>query len=314
LLLDQSGRSAAARMEPKFKGDVAGGLHTSEGFMSIILAADGTEIYFEDTGEGPPLVFVHGWPSSGAMWEYQVVPLVEAGFRCITLDRRGFGRSGKSGGGYDYKTMGADVASVIDHLGLEHATLIGFSMGGGEVIEVLTRHNTGRITKAMLVASIVPYLLKTSDNPDGVDGSVFDGVIAGLRKDRPGFLTDFSEKFFGVGLLASPVSMPMLASSVEMAMPASPIATLECVRAFSATDFRGMAKAVRLPVLIIYGDADAIVPIDVSGKSAAEMIPNAELKIYRNAPHGLFYTHRDELNRDIAAFASDGRVALATAA
>jgi len=210
--------------------------------------------------------------------------------------------------------MGADVAGLIDHLQLENVALIGFSMGGGEVVEVLTRHNTGRITKAMLVASIVPYLLKSADNPDGVDGSVFDAIISGLRNDRPGFLTDFTEKFFGVGLLSSPVSMPMLAANCELAMHASPIATLECVRAFSATDLRGMAKGIHLPVLVIHGDADAIVPIEASGKRAAELIPNAQLKIYPNAPHGLFYTHRVELNRDIAAFASDGRIALASAA
>jgi non-heme chloroperoxidase len=163
--------------------------------MSVYRAADGTGIYYEDLGAGQPLVFIHGWPLSGAMWEYQIVPLMEAGFRCITLDRRGFGKSDKPGDGYDYKTMGADVAGLIDHLDLQDVTLIGFSMGGGEVVEVLTRHNTGRITKAMLVSSIVPFLLKTPDNPDGVDGSVFEDIISGLRNDRPGYLTNFTEKF-----------------------------------------------------------------------------------------------------------------------
>lgn len=282
--------------------------------MSIFRAADGTGIHYEDLGSGQPLVFIHGWPLSGAMWEYQIVPLMEAGFRCITLDRRGFGKSDQPGAGYDYKTMGADVAGLIDHLELQDVTLIGFSMGGGEVVEVLTRHNTGRITKAMLVSSIVPFLLKTPDNPDGVDGSVFDEMIAGVRKDRPAFLTDFTEKFFGVGLLSSPVSLPMIAANCELAMHASPLATLACVRAFSQTDLRGMTKGIHLPMLIIHGDADAIVPIEASSKRAANMIPDAQLKIYPNAPHGLFYTHRKELNSDIAAFASDGRIALANAA
>jgi pimeloyl-ACP methyl ester carboxylesterase len=139
-------------------------------------------------------------------------------------------------------------------------------------------------------------------------------MIASLRKDRPGFLTEFTEKFFGVGLLTSPVSAPMIAASCEVAMQASPVATLACVRAFSTTDLRGMAKGIHLPILVIHGGADAIVPIEASGKRAAELFPNAQLKIYPNAPHGLFYTHRDELNRDIAAFASGGRIALQDAA
>lgn len=282
--------------------------------MAFFKADDGTAIYFEDAGEGQALVFVHGWPLSGAMWEYQVVPLVEAGFRCITLDRRGFGRSEKPATGYDYKTMGADVARLIDHLGLENVTLIGFSMGGGEVMEVLTRHNTGRISKAMLVSSVVPYLLQGPDNPDGVGAETFNEMTEGLRSDRPAFLTDFAEKFFGVGFLTSPVSMPMLAATCELAMHASPLATLQCVRAFASTDFRGMAKALRLPTLIIHGDSDTVVPIEASGQRAAELIPFAELKIYPNAPHGLFYTHRDQLNRDIAAFASEGHVALGAVA
>lgn len=282
--------------------------------MTTFSAADGTQIYYEDLGEGPALVFIHGWPLSGAMWEYQIVPLVEAGFRCITIDRRGFGRSGKPATGYDFKTMGADVAGLIDHLDLQDVTLVGFSMGGGEVIEVLTRHNTGNVTKALLVSSVVPYLLKSHDNPEGVDQQTFDDMITGLRDDRPAFLSDFTEKFFGVGILTSPVSPPMLAANVELAMHASPLATIECVRTFSETDFRGMAKALHVPILVIHGDADQIVPIDVSGKRAANLIPSAELKIYSGAPHGLFYTHRDELNRDIAAFASEGRIVLADAA
>ena len=283
--------------------------------MTNLKNTDGTDIYFEDLGSGKPIVFIHGWPLSGAMWEYQVVPLVKAGFRCISYDRRGFGRSGKSTLNYDYATLGRDLAALLETLDLKDVTLVGFSMGGGEVVEYLARHNTkGRVIRAMLVSSITPFMLKTESNPDGVDGGVFKDMQAGLLADRPAFLTDFTEKFFGVGLLSSPVSLPMIAASCEVAMTASALATVECVTTFSATDFRAECRAISVPVLIIHGDGDATVPVDASGKRAAELIPAAELKIYAGAPHGLFYTNRHELNRDIAAFVSDGRIALEDAA
>ncbi len=276
--------------------------------MSLLKLNDGTSLYFEDLGSGKPIVFIHGWPLSGAMWEYQIVPLTRAGFRCISYDRRGFGRSDKPFSGYDYRTMGADLAALIKHCDLRDVTLVGFSMGGGEVVEYLTGHNgEGRVSKAVLVSSIVPYMLKTADNSHGVDASVFADMQAGLRKDRPAFLTDFTEKFFGVGMISSPVSMPMLASCCEVAMTASPIATLECVTAFSATDFRAQAKSINVPTLVIHGDADQTVPIEPTGQAAAELIPTAELKIYSGAPHGLFYTNREELNQDLVAFVSEGR-------
>lgn len=283
--------------------------------MPTIKVKDGPEIYVEDVGKGPTIVFIHGWPLSAAMWEYQVVPLVEAGFRCISYDRRGFGRSCKSPSDYSYSALAGDLAAVLDELNLADVTLVGFSMGGGEVVEYLTRHNkTRRVVRAMLVASIVPFLLKTRDNPDGVDLDAFIEIQAGLRTDRPAFLTDFAEKFFGVGILSSPVSMPMLASTCEVAMTASPLATLACVKTFSETDFRAQCKMIDVPVLVIHGDADHIVPIDPTGACAAEIIPQAELKIYSGAPHGLFYTHRQDLVQDIAAFASEGRVAVPDAA
>ncbi len=282
--------------------------------MSFVKAADGTNLYFEDLGTGKPIVFIHGWPLSGSMWEYQVEPLSRSGFRCIAYDRRGFGRSDKPFSGYDYATLGADLAAVIDHLGLSDVTLAGFSMGGGEVVEYLSRHNAkGRVTRAALISSIVPYLLLTDDNPDGVDANVFADMQTALRADRPAFLTTFTEKFFGVGMITSPVSMPMIAASCESAMLASPVATLACLKSFSATDFREKARAITVPTLVIHGDADQTVPIAPTGQAAAELIPNAELKIYAGAPHGLFYTNRDELNADLAAFASEGRVMLEAA-
>ncbi len=290
--------------------------------MSIFKTSDGTEIYFEDwhtpklgKASAKPLVFIHGWPLSGAMWEYQMVPLAEAGFRCISYDRRGFGRSGKPYAGYDYATLGGDLAGLLDHLDLRDVTLVGFSMGGGEVVEVLARHAAAsRVSKAILVSSIVPYMLQTDTNPDGVPADDFDGMRISLKSDRPAFLTDFTEAFFGVGMLSSPVSTSMLAASCEVAMRASPIATLECMKSFSSTDFRADLARITVPTLIIHGDADKTVPIAPTGKAAAEAIPNAELAIYSGAPHGLFYTHRHELNSDIAAFVSEGEIVLEAAA
>ncbi|MFN0218154.1 MAG: alpha/beta fold hydrolase [Hyphomicrobium sp.] len=283
--------------------------------MPWVKAKDGTQLYTLDWGSGPPIVFIHGWPLSSSMWEYQMVPLAEAGFRCVAYDRRGFGQSNKPYTGYDYQTLATDLAAVLEQLDLNDVTLVGFSMGGGEVAEYLARHNgAGRVTRAALVSSITPFLLQTADNPDGVAASVFEGMKAGLRKDRAAFLTDFTETFFGVGVLSSPVSMPMLASICEVAMVASPRATLDCVDAFSSTDLRAACRAISVPTLVIHGDADKTTPIKPTGHAAAELIPHAELEIYEGAPHGLFYTHRERLNRDLAAFASEGAVVLPEAA
>lgn len=279
--------------------------------MSYLETNDATGIYFEDYGAGQPIVFIHGWPLSAAMWDYQIVPLSRAGFRCIAYDRRGFGRSDKPDSAYDYATLAGDLAELIDELDLTDVTLVGFSMGGGEVIEYLARHNSdGRVTRAMLVSSIVPGMLQTLENPEGVPMSVFDEMRDGIENDRPAFLTDFSKTFFGVGLLSQPVSDAMLAATCEVAMTASPIATLACSRTFSETSFVADLPQITVPVRVIHGDADATVSIATTGQRAAELLPNADLKVYEGAPHGLFYTHRHDLNRDIAAFASGGRIVL----
>jgi non-heme chloroperoxidase len=288
--------------------------------MSFIETKDGVRLYVQDWnpgshGNGKPIVFIHGWPLSSAMWEYQMVDLTERGFRCIAYDRRGFGHSDKPYSGYDYKTMSADLAAVLDKLDVQDVTLVGFSMGGGEVVEYLARHNSkGRVTSVVLVASIIPFLLKTEDNPDGVEETVFNEMKEGLRKDRPGFLTDFTKKFYGVTLLSSPVSNAMLSANCELAMQASPKATLDCVTAFSATDFRTEAAAIKIPTLVIHGEDDATVPIGVSGDVAAKLIPGALYKTYPGAPHGLHYTHSVILNEDIAEFAEGRRRAASRAA
>lgn len=264
---------------------------------------NGVRLFCSEWGSGRPIVLIHGWPLSSAMWEYQALTLAEQGFRVVTYDRRGFGHSDKPYAGYDYDTFADDLRAVFDHFDLRDATLVGFSMGAGEVARYMSRHRGARVAKAVLVAGVTPFLVKTADNPDGIDLSVFDGIVHKIREDRPGFLADFSKGFYGVGLISSPVSSAFLDWNLQLAMQASPKATVDCVRAWSATDFRGDLKSFGVPTLIVHGGSDATVPVEKSGSLAAKLVPDAELKIYDGAPHGLTYTERDRLNRDLVAFA-----------
>ena len=270
--------------------------------MPTIRTKDGTALHCNDWGSGPPVVLIHGWPLSSEMWEYQSVFLAGQGLRVVSYDRRGFGRSAQPWSGYDYDTLADDLVAVLDALDLREATLVGFSMGGGEVARYLARHGAGRVAKAALVAAVTPFLLKTPDHPEGVDRSVFDGIVAGLKADRPGFLAGFGKTFFGAGLLTFSVSSEILQWSLMMAMQGSPKATLDCVRSFSETDFRADMGAFTVPTLIVHGEADKTVPIDVAGRAAAKLVPQAKFVAYEGAPHGLFYTERDRLNQDLLGF------------
>lgn len=270
--------------------------------MKYVTARDGSQLYTLDWGSGDPLVLIHGWPLSSAMWEYQMAVLPQHGIRCIAYDRRGFGRSTQSWDGYDYDTFSDDLAAVLEALDLNDVTLIGFSMGGGEVARYMSRHGGKRVSKAILLAAVTPFLLKTADNPDGVPQGVIDGVLAGIAADRPGFLTEFSKAFFGVGSVSKTVSNGFLAAYCEDAMRASGAATLACVKAWSSTDFRADLKSFKVPTLVIHGDTDATVPMEISGRKAAEAIAGSTLKVYEDAPHGLYFTHKDRLNADIAEF------------
>ncbi len=270
--------------------------------MSFIKAADGTDLFYKDWGSGRPVVFVHGWPLNADMWEYQMVPLARLGLRTIAADRRGFGRSGQPAGSYGYDVLADDLSVLLETLDLREVTLVGFSMGGGEVVRYLARHGSARVSRVALVASVTPFLLKTANNPDGVDRSVFDAMVEQLQTDRPHFLATFGKKFFGTGLLSSPVSAELLEWCGDMALQGSPLATLDCVRSFSETDFRADMEAVRVPTLVIHGTSDATVPAEVSGHRAAASIAGARLVEYEGAPHGLFYTEKERLNADLVAF------------
>ena len=276
--------------------------------MHSIKTADGTAIFAREWGTGPAIVLIHGWPLDADMWEYQAVPLAEQGFRVITYDRRGFGRSSQPWSGYDYDTLTDDLKMVMDTLKVEDATLVGFSMGGGEAARYMSRHGGQGVSKVAFVAAVTPYLLKTPDNPEGVDQSVFDGILEGLRQDRQHFLAGFGKLFFGAGLITSPVSAEVLEWTFQLAMLGSPRATIECAKAFATTDFRQDLAAIKVPTLVIHGDADHTVPFASSGERTAKMVHGAQLLVYPGAPHGLQMTEKDRLVSDLAAFARTGTV------
>jgi pimeloyl-ACP methyl ester carboxylesterase len=261
-----------------------------------------TEIYYEDVGRGRPVVLIHGWPLSGRMWEGQVNALLDAGYRCVTYDRRGFGNSGRPGGGFDYDTFSSDLRDVVTALDLQNAMLVGFSMGGGEVARYLGRYGDDRVSRAMLVAAVPPFLAKTPDNPDGVDRSVFDDMIAGIKRDRIGYLSEFLRKFFNWEPGKPVPSEEAIAYAKSIAWVASPLATQQCITAFGTTDFRRDLTKIRIPVLVVHGDADRIVPLELSARKAAAAIAGSRLEVIPGAPHGLTATHGDELNRLILGF------------
>lgn len=254
------------------------------------------QLAYHDYGKGQPVILIHGWPLSHAMWEHQVPFLVDAGYRVITYDRRGFGDSSKPWSGYNYNELAKDVNDLIEGLELENVILAGFSMGGGEVARYIGKYGTKRVAKAILISSVVPFMLATEDNPKAVDASVFEGMKEGIAKDRPAFFKDFGKNFVNLDKNSERVSQAQVDYNWYVACSASRKATLDCVDAFGKTDFRADCKKFTIPTLIIHGDDDAIVPMEVSGEKAAKLINNASFEVVKGAPHGLTFTHKDELN------------------
>lgn len=269
--------------------------------MSTITMQDGTQIYYKDWGEGKPVLFSHGWPLDADMWDSQMNFLAENGYRAIAFDRRGFGRSDQPWNGYDYDTFASDINDLINHLDLQEITLVGFSMGGGDVVRYIRRHGNLRVAGLVLLGAVTPIFGKTNDNPQGVDMSVFAGIRDGLRKDRAQFISDFSTPFYGLNA-GQTVSDGVLTRTLNIALLASLKGTLDCVTAFSETDFRTDMARIDVPTLVIHGSNDQVVPFEVTGKVAAEMIRDAGLKVYDNAPHGFAVTHQEQLNEDLLAF------------
>ncbi len=265
---------------------------------------DDVSLFYKDWGprDGSPIVLSHGWPLTADTFDDLAVALAEDGYRSIVPDRRGFGRSDQPWDGYDYDTFASDIDVVLEDAGISGPFAVaGFSMGGGEVAKLVARHGS-RITKAILISSVVPYMLKTDDNPNGVPQSVFDEMTAGMKKDRADFLTSFARDFFGVGVMAHPVSDAVLHDFFRQAMMAGLRPTLASTKAFATTDFRQDLKHFTMPTLIIQGTKYATVPIDSTGREAKKALPNAQLIEYDGSAHGLFATDKDRLTADIRAF------------
>lgn len=261
------------------------------------------ELYYEDHGSGRPVVLIHGWPLSGRSWEAQVPALVEAGYRVITYDRRGFGKSSQPWDGYDYDTFTDDLHALLVHLDATDAALVGFSMGGGEVVRYVARHGgNGRVSRIVLAAAVPPYLYKSDDNPDGgLDDATIEAFQGGVMSDRLAFLDQFTTDFFSAnGELQISEDQRLYAKSI--AADASPKGTLDCITAFGRTDLREDVAAVDVPTLVIHGDADAIVPFEVSGRRSAESIEGSELVVIEGGPHAINATHPTEFNRALIEF------------
>ena len=271
--------------------------------MPYIKTKDSTDLYVKDWGSGPPVVLIHGWPLNADSWDDQAYALANAGYRVIAYDRRGFGRSANSPTTATTTTPSpTTLADVMEATGATGATIVGFSMGGGEVARYLSRHGGRGVIKAGLIGSVVPFVLKTDDNPDGVPAATLDSIKEGILKDRANYLATFFESFYGVGWLSSSVSDETLDWALMMAMQAGLKPTVACVDAFGRTDFRPDLPAFTVPTLIVHGTGDKTVPIDATARAAAKAIGNARLIEYDGAPHGLTVTEKDRLSADLLEF------------
>lgn len=270
--------------------------------MPYLQTKDKTAIYYYDWGTGAPVVLIHGWPLTSASWESQARVLAENGYRVIAYDRRGFGRSDWAASGYEYDTLASDLDDLLEALDLRGATLVGFSMGGGEVARYLSTYGSGRVSKAVLVSAVTPYLLQTDNNPDGVPKKIFDDIVDNLKKDRPDFLKTFGKLFYSYNMVHHTVSEATLEWTQSMALTGSPDATIKLVRAWSGTDFRDDLTKITIPTLVIHGTGDDTVPIDNSARRTIKLLAHGELLEYDGAPHGLNATVPEKLNADLLAF------------
>ena len=260
------------------------------------------EIHYEDHGKGQPVVLIHGYPLNGSSWEKQTAALVNAGLRVITYDRRGFGKSSQPATGYNYDTFAEDLHKVITHLGLSDFALVGFSMGGGEVARYIGKYGSKGVSKAVIISGVPPFLLKTPDNPEGVDQSVFDGIQKAVSADRYAFFTEFFKNFYNTDVyLNKRVSEQAVQASWNVAASSSPAASLACVPTWHE-DFRKDLSKIDVPTLVLHGDADRILPINAAGARTGKLIKGARLVVVKGGPHCITWTHADEVNTELVNF------------
>ena len=264
------------------------------------------DLYYEDHGSGKPVVLIHGYPLSGASWEKQVPVLLDAGHRVVTYDRRGFGKSSQPTTGYNYDTFAEDLRKLVTHLKLNDFALVGFSMGGGEVARYFGKYGSKGVSKAVIISGVPPFLLKAPDNPEGLDGSVFDGIQKAVAADRYAFFTEFFKNFYNTDLLLGKrVSEQAVQGSWNLAAGASATASLACVPTWHE-DFRKDLARIDVPTLVIHGDADRILPINASGARTAKLIKGARQVVVKNGPHCITWTHADEVNLELVNFLGGG--------
>jgi pimeloyl-ACP methyl ester carboxylesterase len=260
------------------------------------------DLYYEDHGSGKPVVLIHGYPLSGSSWERQTLALLREGYRVVTYDRRGFGKSSQPTTGYDYDTFAEDLDKLITKLDLRDAALVGFSMGAGEVARYIGKQGTGRVSKAAIISGITPYLLKTADNPGPLDQAAVQGIQGAIAKDRLAFLTGWNQNFYNLDtLLGTRISEEVVRDSWNVAAAASPRATIDCPASW-LTDFRNDLSQFKVPMLVMHGDADRVLPISATGTRTHEAIKGSQMVVIEGAPHGLLATHADDVNKALIGF------------
>ncbi len=272
--------------------------------MPYVEGSGGTSLFYTDWGQGKPVVFVAGAWLSSSSWEFQMLPLSEQGLRCIAFDKRGHGRSDWVGHGFDYDTLADDLAALLDHLGLREVTLVAHSMGSGEVIRYLSRHGQDRVSRVVLIGATAPLLMRTEDNPEGIDRAAFQALLAERSQDRPRWMAQNAQAFFATHL-GNHISAELMEWTVRQCLDCSAKAAVEVVGTGYSTDLRKEAAALQVPVLIIHGDADASAPITLCGRRLAQLVPDNRYKEYPRAGHGVFITHAERLNQDLLDFIAE---------